>query len=67
MSLRANEGDLREVLDALEEAFNAIGIDYYLIGAIARDIWYSGSNKTFRQTKDVDFAVLVGSKLEMKL
>lgn len=64
MSLRIRGGDLKEVFDALEEAFNAIGIDYYLIGAIARDIWYSGSNKTFRQTKDVDFAVLVGSKLE---
>ncbi|MDQ6813455.1 MAG: hypothetical protein M3040_06965, partial [Bacteroidota bacterium] len=64
MSLRIRGGDLKEVFNALEEAFNAIGIDYYLIGAIARDVWFSGSNKTLRQTKDVDFAVLVGSKLE---
>ncbi|MDB5245616.1 MAG: hypothetical protein JWQ40_10 [Segetibacter sp.] len=64
MSLRVRGGDLKEVFDALEEAFKAIGIDYYLIGAIARDIWYSGSDQIFRQTKDVDFAVLVGSKLE---
>lgn len=55
------EGELKEVFDALEEAFNATETDYYLIGAFARDIWYTKGNKNFRQTKDVDFAVLVGS------
>jgi predicted nucleotidyltransferase len=62
MSLKIiREGELKEVFDALEEAFNATGTDYYLIGAFARDIWYTKGNKNFRQTKDVDFAVLVGS------
>ena len=56
------EGELSEVFDALEEAFSAVGTDYYLIGALARDFWFSRGNKSFRRTKDVDFAVLVGGK-----
>lgn len=55
------EGELKEAFDALEEAFAATGTDYYIIGALARDVWYSRGTKTFRQTKDIDFAVLVGS------
>lgn len=56
------EGELKEVFDALEEAFTATRTDYYIIGALARDIWYSRGRKFTRQTKDVDFAVLVGSQ-----
>ncbi len=55
------EGDLKDAFDALEEAFAATGTDYYIIGALARDVWYSRGSKSFRQTKDVDIAVLVGS------
>lgn len=55
------EGELKEIFDALEEAFRATDIDYYLIGAQARDIWYAKGGKISRQTKDIDFAVLVGS------
>ena len=29
-------GEMKEVFDALEEAFNAAGTDYYLIGALAK-------------------------------
>ncbi len=61
---RIREGELKDVFDALEEAFAATGTDYYIIGALARDIWYSRGSKTFRQTRDVDFAVLVGSQEE---
>ena len=56
------KGELSEVFNALEEAFNETGIDYYLIGALARDVWYAQRSKTLRQTKDADFAVLVGSE-----
>lgn len=63
MSLNGiREGELKEIFDALEEAFSQVGIDYYVIGALARDIWYSRGGKSFRQTRDVDFAVLVGSQ-----
>lgn len=55
------EGELKEIFDALEEAFRATDIDYYLIGAQARDIWYAKGGKIFRQTKDIDIAVLVES------
>jgi predicted nucleotidyltransferase len=55
-------GELKEVFDALEEAFASTQTDYYLIGALARDIWYARGKKTYRGTKDVDFAVLVGSQ-----
>lgn len=58
------KGELKEVFDSLEEAFTAVGIDHYIIGAVARDIWYSKRNKTSRRTRDIDFAVLVGSENE---
>ena len=31
---------LRDIILALEEALEKIGIDYYLIGALARDAWF---------------------------
>ncbi len=60
----AKDGDLKEIFDAVEEAFKALGIDYYLIGAIARDTWYARAKKEPRKTFDVDFAALVGSNAE---
>jgi len=56
------EGELKEVFDALEEAFKEKNIDFYLIGAIARDIWYARGDEEFRSTKDVDFAVFISNK-----
>ncbi len=52
------EGELKEVFDALEKAFHAKQIDFYLIGALARNIWYARGSKGFRTTKDLDFAVI---------
>jgi predicted nucleotidyltransferase len=56
------EGELKSAFNALEEAFSALDIDFYLIGALARDTWYAELNKRSRATKDVDFAVLIGSQ-----
>jgi predicted nucleotidyltransferase len=56
------EGELKEVFDALEEAFHAKQIYFYLIGALARNIWYSRGSKGFRTTKDLDFAVFISNK-----
>lgn len=53
--------ELGEVFDAVEDAFNKLGIDYYVIGALARDIWYSKEAKWSRATRDADFAILVGT------
>lgn len=56
------EGELKEVFDELEEAFEHLNIDFYLIGALARDIWYARGGKKFRTTKDVDFAIMISNK-----
>jgi predicted nucleotidyltransferase len=56
------DGKLKELFDAMEAAFRAVETDYYIIGALARDVWFIRGEKSFRATKDVDFAVLVGSQ-----
>jgi predicted nucleotidyltransferase len=57
-------GPLKEVFAAMEHAFRQAGVDYYIIGAQARDVWYARAGKRFRDTKDLDLAVLVGSNDE---
>lgn len=52
--------NLKAVFDDLEDGFTKLGIDFYLIGALARDAWYQKANKEFRLTKDADFAIFVG-------
>lgn len=58
------EGELKEVLESLQQAFTVLQIDFYLIGAVARDIWYSKLGRPTRRTKDIDFAVYVGTRDE---
>lgn len=55
------EGLLKPVFDALEEAFEKLSIDFYLIGAVARDIWYAKGNAVSTGTRDVDFAVFIAN------
>jgi len=52
------------MLDALERAFDKFGIDFYLVGAVSRDVWMSGVNKFIprRTTGDIGFAVLINNK-----
>lgn len=65
MNLKAiREGELKGMFDALEEALEATGTDYYVVGAIARDIWYNSGGKLPRVTKDVDVAVMIGTEQE---
>jgi len=58
------EGGLKGVFDALEKAFAATGVDFYVIGALARNEWYERGGKIARYTNDADFAVMVRSKEE---
>ena len=58
------EGELKEVFDALEEAFVSKHVNFYLIGALAKDVWYSMGDKIMRTTKDVDFAVMISNKAD---
>lgn len=60
------QGELKEIFDALEDTFKENAIDFYMIGAIARNIWYAKGDEKFRTTKDVDFAVMIGSKEDYK-
>lgn len=69
-SYKINYDQLRQqpeisgMLSALERGFEKFGIDFYLVGAVARDVWMSGINKITprRTTGDIDFAVLINDK-----
>ena len=56
--------ELKPVLDTLEQAFNTLGINYYMIGAFARQIRYDQAGIPYRATKDIDYAILIGSSNE---
>lgn len=55
---------LKEVLDSLERAFKKFDIDFYLVGAFARDIWLTHLNGIAekRATRDIDFAILIAKE-----
>lgn len=55
---------IAEMLDAIGQALDLFGIDYYLVGAVARDVWMSGIHKKTpkKTTGDIDFAVLINDK-----
>lgn len=57
-------GELKHIFNTLERRFAELGVDFYLIGALAREIWYERGDISFRVTKDVDYAVLVSSNEE---
>lgn len=60
----ARHPEMRSMLTALEEGFQAFGLDYYLVGAVARDVWLRGiHNKVpMGSTADIDFAVFVNEQ-----
>lgn len=55
----------KELMDALERGFEKFGIDFYLVGALARDIWMKGVHniQPKRATMDIDFGLLVKSSI----
>jgi len=55
------EGNYKELLDAIERGFNRFSIDFYLVGATARDVWMKGMHEVTpkRATSDLDFAVML--------
>ncbi|HSZ26469.1 MAG TPA: hypothetical protein VK766_12140 [Cytophagaceae bacterium] len=61
-----NDG-LKELFQSLEEAFKVLDVDFYLIGALARDIWFLGNSQSrVRGTKDVDFAVFIARESQFE-
>jgi predicted nucleotidyltransferase len=55
---------LSEMLSALERGLNKFDIDFYLVGAVARDLWMSAINDIPPSiiTGDIDFAVFIDDK-----
>lgn len=60
--------DFKEMFLGLENSLKHFKIDFYLVGAIAKNVWMSGIHKKgpSRTTKDFDIAVLISTKKEFK-
>jgi len=56
-----SEGNYKEILEALERGFSKFGIDFYLVGATARDVWMRGIHEVppKRATSDIDFGIMI--------
>ncbi|QJX47834.1 hypothetical protein HMJ29_13125 [Hymenobacter taeanensis] len=54
---------LSEAMAALQRGFGQFGVDFYLVGAVARDIWLSQiyHEPARRMTKDLDLAVFINN------
>lgn len=54
---------MAEMIEALERGFKKFDIDFYLVGAVARDVWMRAINDIApkRTTGDIDFAVLINN------
>ena len=62
---KIREQGFEELLDSLEKTFEEAGVEhYYLIGATARDVWFSREDVRSRTTKDVDFAIYIAEEAQ---
>ena len=50
---------LKETFAAFERAMQALQVDFYLIGALARDTWFAQKGIRALGTKDIDLAIFV--------
>jgi predicted nucleotidyltransferase len=54
------EAEMSGLLDAVQRGFEKFDVDFFLVGALARDTWMGLNNKQpKRTTADVDFAILI--------
>lgn len=53
---------LKDTFQSIYKAMQALDIDFYLIGAVARDTWFAQKGSRALGTRDVDFAVLVANE-----
>ena len=60
-----SEGNYKEIFEALERGFSKFGIDFYLVGATARDVWMRGvhGKPPKRATRDIDFGIMIKDSL----
>jgi predicted nucleotidyltransferase len=63
------QGKLSALFDMLEAELLALNIDFYLIGAVARDVWLTALHniEPGRITRDLDLAVLLANKEQYRL
>jgi len=50
---------LKEVFIQISETCKELEIEFFIVGAIARNIWYVSNDKNSRGTKDIDFGVYI--------
>jgi predicted nucleotidyltransferase len=50
---------LEEVLKSVDTCCKLLEVDFYILGALARDVWYEQGSIAAIGTKDVDFAIFV--------
>jgi predicted nucleotidyltransferase len=51
---------LGDLFSALERGLGSVGVDFYIVGAFARDIWFNVHEiRERRATKDIDLAVWI--------
>jgi predicted nucleotidyltransferase len=57
---------MSEAMAALQRGFGQFGVDFYIVGAVARDIWLSQiyNEPERRTTKDLDLAVFINNTAE---
>ena len=53
------QDNLKELFQILEKVLSSINIDYYVIGALAKDSWFAKEDISSRTTKDFDIAVMI--------
>jgi len=50
---------LKDIINDLQKASAQLGVDFFGVGALARNVWYVSNDEHARDTKDVDFGVYV--------
>lgn len=50
---------LKEVLQTIASACNKLDVDFFLVGAVARNIWFAKGDKDAGGTRDIDFGIYV--------
>jgi predicted nucleotidyltransferase len=58
---RLQPAGMSEAMAALQRGFNQFDVDFYIVGAVARDIWMTQvyNEPDHRTTKDLDLAVFI--------
>lgn len=58
---------LKDILHQVSETCKELEIDFFIVGAIARNIWYVSNNEKARGTKDIDFGIYVPNEARYNL